>query len=275
MPNRTKRLKPREALEVSPFDVGVFTWKMKTRSIEENNWLQIDEGRDEDLLLKKQGPFGIHLKTSEPASLKLLKTIESWLTRRSVTLPVLDDSLHPIDKCGQLIQEDVCLMERKSDTWILTAASVCFPTHWSPISKLGLSLDEIHSPVPRYDTDLIPRPVRFLDRISDEMLVARTGWSLTASGELPLKLEHQVVQKDPSKLIVRVERQTLRKVPNSKAIVFTIRIHRWPLGLIKEDLALADDLQAALKALPDELRDYKTETAELSSVVQKYLSDKE
>ena len=107
------------------------------------------------------------------------------------------------------------------------------------------------------------------------MLVARTGWSLTASGELPLKLEHQVVQKDPSKLIVRVERQTLRKVPNSKAIVFTIRIHRWPLGLIKEDLALADDLQAALKALPDELRDYKTETAELSSVVQRYLSDKE
>ena len=86
MPNRTKRLKPREALEVSPFDVGVFTWKMKTRSIEENNWLQIDEGRDEDLLLKKQGPFGIHLKTSEPASLKLLKTIESWLTCRSVTL---------------------------------------------------------------------------------------------------------------------------------------------------------------------------------------------
>ena len=268
------RLQPNEALEVSPFDAGVFSWKMRTRAIEENNWLQIDQGREEDLLLKKKGPVGIHLAGSEAASSKLLQAIEYWLLQRSIPVPVIDEPLHPIDKCGRLVQEDVCLMERNSDSWVLTAASVCFPTHWDPHSKLGLSLDDIHSPVPGYDVDLIPRPSTFMDRISNEMLVARTGWSLTACGELALDRDHKISQKDPSKLIVRVERQTLRKVPNSKAIAFTIRIHRWPLEVIKRDPVLSNDLVAALNSLPEELKSYKTETVQLSSAVRTYLSEK-
>ena len=70
------RLNPREALEVSPFDTGVFSWKMRIRAIQENHWLQIDDGREEDLLEKKKGPVGIHLPGSETASLTLLKTID-------------------------------------------------------------------------------------------------------------------------------------------------------------------------------------------------------
>ena len=90
---------------------------------------------------------------------------------------------------------------------------------------------------------------------------------------VPLDRDHKIVQSDHSKLIVRVERQTLRKVPNSKAIAFTIRIHRWPLEVIKNDFALAKDLVGALQALPEEVKGYKTETSELSQRVQKYLSN--
>ena len=50
MLNLEKRMKPREALEISPFATGVFTWKMNTRSIEVNDWLQVDGSREEDLL---------------------------------------------------------------------------------------------------------------------------------------------------------------------------------------------------------------------------------
>jgi hypothetical protein len=271
-----KRLNPREALEISPFNTGVFAWKMNTRSIEENNWLQVDEGRGEDLSLKNRGPVGNHLNGSEPTSLKLLQTIENWLTLRSFTLPAVDDSLHPIDRCGRLIQEDICLMERISECWVLTAASVCFPTHWDPFSKIGLALDDIHEPVPRYEEDLTPRPGNFMDRISDGMIVARTGWSLTACNNLALNLEHQVVEKDlekdPSQLIVRVERQTLRRIADSEAIAFMIRIHRWPLEVIREDVALTADLLASLKALPDEIKPYKSGTVKLSPLAQKYLS---
>jgi hypothetical protein len=276
MLNLTKRLKPRDALEVSPFDTGIFTWKMKTRSIEENDWLQVDEGRGEDLLLKQKGPIGNYLNGSESTSLKLLETIESWLTQRSFTSPMVNDSLHPIDRCGRLIQEDVCLMERISESWVLTAASVCFPTHWDPFSKIGLALDDIHEPVPRYKEDLEPRPGNFMDRITDGMIVARTGWTLTACSDLALNFDHRVVEKDlekdPSQLIMRVERQTLRRVPNSEAIVFTIRIHRWPLQVIRDDVELAKDLLASLKALPDEIKSYKSGTVKLSPLVQEYLT---
>jgi len=274
MLNLEKRMKPREALEVSPFDTGVFTWKMNTRSIEENEWLQVDSCREEDLSLKNLGPVGNHLKGSESTSLKLFQTIENWLTKRSFALPLVDNSLHPIDRCGRLMQEDICLMERISESWTLTAASVCFPTHWDPFSKLGLPLDDIHEPVPRYEQDLIPRPGNFMDRISDEMIVARTGWSLTACSDLALDHEKQVVKKDPSELIVRVERQTLRRIPNSDAIAFTIRIHRWPLHVIRDDADLANDLLTSLKQLPDEIKTYKTETVELSPMVENYLSNR-
>ena len=269
-------MKPREALEISPFATGAFTWKMNTRSIEVNDWLQVDESREEDLLLKKKGPVGNHLNGSEPTSKKLLETIESWRIQRSVSVPELDVSLHPIDRCGRLVQEDVCLMERISESWILTAASVCFPTHWDPFSKIGLALDQIHQPVPRYEQDLMPRPGNFMDRISDGMIVARTGWSLTASSDLSLNSEDRTVdkhlEKDPSELIVRVERQTLRKVPKSEAIAFTIRIHRWPLNVIRKDAELAKDLLVSLKAIPDEIKPYKSETIKLSPIVEEYLN---
>jgi hypothetical protein len=272
MLNLEKRMKPRDALEVSPFDTGVFTWKMNTRSIEENDWLQVDDCRGEDLSLKKQGPVGNHLDGSESTSLKLLQTIENWLSKRSIALPLVDNSLHPIDRCGRLIQEDVCLMERVSECWTLTAASVCFPTHWDPFSKIGLPLDDIHEPVPRYEEDLTPRPSNFMDRISAEMIVARTGWSLTACNDLALNYEKQIFEKDPSELIVRVERQTLRRIPNSDAIAFTIRIHRWPLHVIRDDANLTNDLLISLRQLPDEIKTYKTETIKLSPIVEKYLS---
>ena len=276
MLNLEKRMTPREALEVSPFATGVFTWKMNTRSIDVDNWLQVDESREEDLLLKKKGPVGNHLDASEPTGEKLFEVIKSWLIERSVSIPETDQSLHPIDRCGRMVQEDVCLMERISECWVLTAASVCFPTHWDPFSKIGLPLDDIHKPVPRYEQDLMPRPGNFMDRISDGMIVARTGWSLTTSSDLALNSEHRVLdtdlEKDPSEFVVRVERQTLRRVPNSEAIVFTIRIHRWPLKVIRDDDELAKDLLGSLNALPDEIESYKSGTIKLSPVVKQYLN---
>ena len=276
MLNLEKRMTPREALEVSPFATGLFTWKMNTRSIEVDNWLQVDESREEDLLLKKKGPVGNHLNGCESTSKKLFEVIKSWLIERSVSIPEIDQSLHPIDRCGRLVQEDVCLMERISECWVLTAASVCFPTHWDPFSKIGLALDDIHEPVPRYEQDLMPRPGNFMDRISDGMIVARTGWSLTTSSDLALNSEHRVLdtdlEKDPSEFVVRVERQTLRRVPNSEAIVFTIRIHRWPLKVISDDDELAKDLLGSLNALPDEIESYKSGTIKLSPVVKQYLN---
>ena len=113
-----------------------------------------------------------------------------------------------------------------------------------------------------------------MDRISDEMIGARTGWSLTACSDLGLDHEKQVVKKDPSELIVRVERQTLRRIPNSDAIAFTIRIHRWPLHVIRDDSDLANDLLTSLKQLPDEIKTYKTETVELSPIVENYLNNR-
>ena len=51
------------------------------------------------------------------------------------------------------------------------------------------------------------------------------------------------------KLFIRVERQTIRRMPKTKAIIFTVRVHVSPLHSIKDDLLKLNDLLLAIKNL--------------------------
>ena len=272
MSDYENRMQPRDALEVSPFNTGHFEWKMNTRSIEESSWLQVDAAREDDLLLKCSAPKGLHLSDTDHSSGKLLKLITTWLECRDIAFKNNEESLHPIDRCGQLIQEDVCLMEKIDNLWIFTAGSVSFPTRWDPKLKLGLPLDQIHEPVPRYEVDLQPRPANFMERMPKEKIVARTGWTLTSSAALHLMPSYIQQSCEPGEIILRVERQTLRRIPDTEAIAFTIRIHRWPLEVIGKDPDLSNDLIRALQMIPEEVSNYKKETVALSMTAQQYLS---
>ena len=265
------RMKPREALEVSPFNTGTFEWRMNTRSIDENSWLQVDAAREDDLHLKRSAPKGLHLAGSEESSQKLLNLVTNWLENREVSSINNADLMHPIDRCGQLTQEDVCLMEQIDGLWVFTAGSVSFPTRWDPRLKLGLPLDQIHDPVPRYEVDLRPRPANFMNRMPKDKIVSRTGWTLTSSDSLRLMPYYRIEKCAPDEIILRIERQTLRRIPESEAIAFTIRIHRWPLEIIGKDTDLSNDLIRALEMIPDEVSEYKKETVALSKTAQQYL----
>ena len=265
------RMKPREALEVSPFNTGTFEWRMNTRSIDENSWLQVDAAREDDLNLKRSAPKGLHLVGSEESSQKLLNLVTNWLENRGDSSINNADLMHPIDRCGHLTQEDVCLMEQIDGLWVFTAGSVSFPTRWDPRLKLGLPLDQIHDPVPRYEVDLRPRPANFMNRMPKDKIVSRTGWTLTSSDSLRLMPYYRIEKCSPDEIILRIERQTLRRIPESEAIAFTIRIHRWPLEIIGKDTHLSKDLIRALEMIPDEVSEYKKETVALSKTAQQYL----
>ncbi|HEY9662512.1 MAG TPA: heme-dependent oxidative N-demethylase subunit alpha family protein [Allocoleopsis sp.] len=47
----------------------------------------------------------------------------------------------------------------------LTAESVCFPSHWSFLEKLGQALTQIHHPVPGYETALAQPVDYYFDRL--------------------------------------------------------------------------------------------------------------
>ena len=57
---------------------------------------------------------------------------------------------------------------------------------------------------------------------------------------------------------LRVERQTLRLLQHCGAVLFTIRIHRWPLRRLAAHPDAAARLKAMLESVPPDLQRYKS-----------------
>lgn len=169
----------------------------------------------------------------------------------------------PLGHAGWLVQEDFCLMEKPGDRYILSAAVLCFPAHWSLAEKIGRPLVEIHAPVPGYAEKLGSPVERLFDRLEPERPVQRMNWSLVDTAELFLPPSHRTRPADiepdraGDQLRLRVERQTFRRLPKSRAVVFGIRTYINPLCDAVGAPEHADALIERLHELPDPMLGYK------------------
>ncbi|MBW2313928.1 MAG: DUF3445 domain-containing protein [Deltaproteobacteria bacterium] len=267
---------------------------------DESGWLQVDADRGADLREKRRllqaqrGQVFAELPGSRPAQEEIRGAIVGALLAhhpgallregRQVEIPALDERLDlagplpPLELASRLVQEDLCLMERDAEVWRLTAASVCFPTRWDLPSKVGQSLREIHDPVPGYREGLADPTDRFFDGFRPGRIAARANWSLVDSPDLfqPLhgnRSREPVTRADVAERVwLRVERQTLRRFPETGAILFTIRIHRDRLGGLAAEPARAGLLAEDLRTLPEELARYKS-IPDLREPVLAYLDE--
>lgn len=173
---------------------------------------------------------------------------------RVVARACLDDGdPHPLLSTAMLVQEDLCLMRRGPGGWRLAAASVSFPSSWSLRDKFGRTLDALHEPVPGYAGTMAARMARVFDNLRVGIPVTRMNWSLYGDAHLhhpdthgPL-LEGRDEADGIDGLFMRVERQTLTKMPESGDLLFTIRIHVDPLSTLLEHRE-ADTIFAGLRA---------------------------
>lgn len=191
----------------------------------------------------------------------------------------------PLLAASRLVQEDLILMSGGQRGWRLSAASLCFPSSWSLADKFGRPLAEIHEPVPGFGRG--SRPAALIDRMFDNLSPGRSvwryNWSLTVEPSLYLPLSEVQRQDradrratrfghDPLKTgFIRVERQTLRKLPRSGDILFTIRIHVDPLAAIAghpQGAGLASGFAAQLRALDEAQLDYKGLRADRDRLVE-------
>mgnify|MGYP001259442104 CR=1 FL=1 len=186
----------------------------------------------------------------------------------------LDAEESSLKTASRLVQEDLVLMRKGAEGWRLVAASLCFPSSWSLAEKFGKPIHEIHAPVPDFGPGT--RSAELIERMFDRLqgqAVWRLNWSLAAEPSLYLPLS-QVGREaragerhfrfpgtDPvACAFIRVERQTLRKMPRSGDILFTIRIHVDPMRVLAshpECARLAAGLADQLDALDDDQLAYK------------------
>ncbi len=179
-----------------------------------------------------------------------------------------DIKFQDIVTAAALIQEDLVLMRHSPHGWRLVAASVCFPSAWNLHEKFGRPMHEIHDPVPGFGPGT--RNAGLIDRMFDnlrvEQPVIRWNWSLYGDARLYHPASDNKMKNRfgdgpiTGNVIMRLERQTLRKLPKSGDILFTIRIHNNPLEVLEthaDGPALARSIAAQVANLTDAEIDYK------------------
>lgn len=246
---------------------------MGLRSLDASDWIEVDDRRDRDLAEKRRllatCPDQVLAVTEDADGMvrsscqELLDALVSHLAARRPALDLtVPAGLHPIDAAGRLTQEDWCVhLPDAEGAWCLVAASVCFPTRWDLTTKIGRTIRQIHAPVPLYEQQLADPMDAYFARMRPGPGVWRLNWNLLTDPTLHQPTHaRRAAQPDASSLgaqvWLRVERQTLVKLPESGAIVFGIRIHQDPLTSIAGDAGAVARLRGALEQLPPEvLRD--------------------
>ena len=228
-------------------------------------WLQIDERYDDELALKEtllERDYDAVVATNhegDAASSELLEEIKSFLTSHHPRLIRREPlSEHAIVQASRLVQEDLCVLVRE-DEWRLRAACVCFPSRWDLASKIGTTLNDIHSPVPLYDEELARPTNAFFDRLTPERSFWRLNWTLLDSPALHQPTSARVAPSgDLAQWYFRVERQTLRQLPVTRAIVFTIRTYVASAQSLRDDDAeFVPALLLSLESAPPSVKTYK------------------
>ena len=144
------------------------------------------------------------------------------------------------------IADDICLLQREPRGWVLKAASLCAPSHWQLADKIDRPLAEIHAPVPGLQQRLGQVIDRSLDKLAGDEILERGNWSITDCTELAQFDSRQELVTADQPLFLRVERQSLRKLPASAAIAFTIRVDITPLDELGKQPAIARQLLEAV-----------------------------
>ena len=235
--------------------------------VETAHWLLPDERRDAELALRHRLLAERHDEVfaarpgTEAAGLEVEDLVRAWYAahRPHVALPEDPPGLHPLEAAGLLTQEDLCLVVRRDGAaHHLDAACLCFPSHWRLADKIGRPVSAVHDPVPHYDEELAPRVDRYLDRLRPGAIASRRNWSVHESADLfapdrPPPRRTMAADELPDALWLRSERQTLRRLARSGAVLFTIRVQQAPLRTLVQRPRVAARLAERLTAQPAEL----------------------
>ena len=272
-----------------PFEAGEFRMSMNLTAAPDSEWFELDahyldEMRQRrELLAQRYDEVFAALPDSDDARAEALEMVVAnlvryhsswfdldgaWLQNRltgetwSLTLPQCD----PLELAGRLVQEDLCLVQDAVEGPRFTAAVLCFPSRWRLHEKLGRPLAAVHGPVPLF-AERLARPVdRFMRHVKPGHIAQRLNWSVMDDPALFQTGGHWRGGTNPAitemnageSLNLRVERQTLRRLPRSDAVLFGIRVHVYKLAQAIATPALAVRLAGAIRALPAEINGYKS-----------------
>jgi len=293
----------------TPYDGSSKLFQIGLKQLDPANWVEIDDSLDFQLAEKRRihAQHGADVFVAEngtkDAQAEVLALLHAHLPARfperygvedgNLTVaghPELDgletQNLPPLKHASLLVQEDLIIMRRGESGWRLAAGALCFPSSWVLTEKFGKPMSDIHEPVPGFGPGT--RNAGLIDRMFDRLQVVqpveRFNWSIQSGDALyhPLSNVERIDRatgrptrfpdvETAARAFMRVERQTLRKLPVSGDILFTIRIHLDPIALLAKRPdrgTLAASFADQLLALDADQLDYKGLTADRDRLVE-------
>ena len=181
----------------------------------------------------------------------------------------------PMTTCARLVQDDLAIMFEKPDgEYYLLAGAILLAGFWRLSDKWGMPLSEIHTSgdVPGFKSKLEKGMMNFFRRVQPNAPVLRNNYFLQVDDDLAWSSsigpedgdETQAVgwaTAEKNKAIenhyFRSERQSLRRLPRSGGVVFTIRTYFEPITKIAKEPGVPGRLASAVRSWGDDVSKYK------------------
>ncbi|MBE1285079.1 MAG: DUF3445 domain-containing protein [Rhodobacteraceae bacterium] len=187
------------------------------------------------------------------------------------TFTFLDESTlpyGPMEYITRQTQGDFALLDQRDDNLWMDAGMVTTQADWSLDFDIGMNFFEWHAPVPKaHEMGIFVRALKFLLNLQQGAPVRRLNWTMTVNplldtspenyhkwGEMKSKLTMDNIGE---KQHLRVELQTLFRLPRSNAICFPIRCYLCSFNDLVSVPKWGRRLHRVIRDLPEELAEYK------------------
>lgn len=258
--------------EAADFQIGL-------KPIAPEDWLEGGEAdpaaRKDVLYAGRRGLVWAEAEGSRPGQEEVLEMVEAALGRA----PARPD-LPPLYAAARRAPDDLCLMEKRDGQWRLTALSLSAGSFFTAEEVIGRSLAELHDPVTGFGDRFLVRVQRIFEGLRPELVLERRNWTVLNSDALhtpsSAPIRARIGEIDPAQaggaLSLRVERQTLRRLPRTGGALFTIRVWLAPLASLAEQPERLAAFARAWRTATPELRAYKRFDL-YDDLVERFLAD--
>jgi hypothetical protein len=243
--------------ESQDFQIGL-------KPIAVGDWL---EGGEADPAARKDplfaGPRGLvwaETAGSRAAQAEALAMVEGAIGAR-----IEANDLPPLWAASRAVPDDLCLMQKIDGDWRLTALSLSAGGFFTAEDAIGKSLGALHGPVGGFGERFLVRVRRIFEGLRPELVLERRNWTLLNGDALhtpysePIRARiGEIAPGEAGQVLhTRVERQTLRRLPQTGAALFTIRVWLAPLTQLAAEPGRLAAFARAWRAATPELRAYK------------------
>lgn len=182
--------------------------------------------------------------------------------------PLPDPASRVLDWLGRQVQEDLILMSGDAASGTpMVAGHLCFGGSWCLDDKMGKSFLAIHQDVPQFAARIGKPANLIMQRLKDDRPLGRLNWSIAATdrrnmapclAHLSVPARRGITQTNAGeRCFLRLEWQTLSRLPHTKGILFTIHTTITPLVKVVADPEHLRRLTNVVKGIPRVAREYK------------------